>query len=155
MKKFAITLCILGALGVTTGAFAYIQSEDMATVPQIQAEGFSKQMGKVTDVVRYNHSKGTADTYYNLDPYADCDGSDKLKWYSFAKRWFDPAQDDEMFGRHDINFSNKWGWMEGEAPAIVSKKAKESKGEVDDVDIQQVEEEATEATTIDEEIDSL
>ena len=146
MKKIAITLCILGGLGITSGAFAYIQSEDMSTVPQIQAEGYSKEMSKVTDLVRYNHSKATADTYYNLDPYAD---SDKLKWYSFVKRWFDPNQDDEMFGRHNINYSNKWGWIEGDVPYTV-KKVKEAEGEVDDVDIQKVD-----STPIDEEIDSL
>ncbi len=149
MKKFAITLCILGGLGITSGAFAYIQAEDMPTVPQIKAEGYSTEMSKVTDLIRYNHSKATADTYYNLDPYADCDGSDKLKWYSFVKRWFDPNQDDEMFGRHNINFSNKWGVMDGQAP-YMTKKVKEAEGEVDDVDIQQVD-----STPIDDEIDSL
>ncbi len=154
MKKFAITLCILGSLGLTSGAFASFQAEDMATVPSIQSEGFSKEMSKVTDVVRYNHSKGTVDTYYNHDPYADCNGSDKLKWYSFIKRWFDPNQDDEMFGRHNINFSNEWGWMEGDMPAVSTKKVKEAKGEVEDVNVDQViEEEAS--TTLDEEIDSL
>lgn len=154
MKKFAITLCILGSLGLTSGAFASFQAEDMATVPSIQSEGFSKEMSKVTDVVRYNHSKGTVDTYYNLDPYADCNGSDKLKWYSFIKRWFDPNQDDEIFGRHNINFSNEWGWMEGDMPAVSTKKVKEAKGEVEDVNVDQViEEEAS--TTLDEEIDSL
>ena len=120
MKKLAITFCILGVLGAASGAFAYIQAEDMATVPSIKSEGYSKGMTKITDVVRYNHSKGTADTYYSTDPYAGANGSDKLKWYSFIKRWFDPSQDDEMFGRHEINFSNEWGWMEGEAPAIVT-----------------------------------
>lgn len=154
MKKFAITLCILGSLGLTSGAFASFQAEDMATVPSIQSEGFSKEMSKITDVVRYNHSKGTVDTYYNLDPYADCNGSDKLKWYSFIKRWFDPNQDDEIFGRHNINFSNEWGWMEGDMPAVSTKKVKEAKGEVEDVNVDQViEEEAS--TTLDEEIDSL
>ncbi len=154
MKKFAITLCILGSLGLTSGAFAYIQAEDISTVPSIQAEGFSKEMSKVTDVVRYNHSKGTVDTYYNLDPYTDCNGSDKLKWYSFIKRWFDPNQDDEMFGRHNINFSNEWGWMEGDAPAVSTKKVKESKGEVEDVNVDKVIQEES-STTLDEEIDSL
>jgi len=149
MKKFAITLCILGGLSLTSGAFAYIQSEDMSTVPQIKAEGFSTEMSKVTDLVRYNHSKATADTYYDLDPYADCEGSDKLKWYTYVKRWFDPIQDDEMFGRHDINFSNKWGWIDGEPP-YTSKKVKEAEGEVDDVDTEQVN-----STPIDDEIDSL
>ncbi len=152
MKKIAITLCILGGLGLTSGAFAYMHSEDMSTVPQIRAEGFSKEMSKVTDVVRYNHSKGTVDTYYNLDPYSDCDGSDKLKWYTYIKRWFDPAQEDERFGRHEVNFSNKWGGMEGEAPAVVSKKVKEAKGEVDDVDVQQV---VDDTPSLEDEIDSL
>ncbi len=152
MKKLAITLCILGGLGFTSGAFAYIQAEDMSSVPSIKSEGFSTEMTKVTDIVKYNHSKGTVDTYYNHDPYADCEGNNKLKWYTFAKRWFDPNQDDGVFGRHDINFSNQWGWIEGDMPAVASSKAKEADNETDDVDVEQVIEEKA---VIEEEVDSL
>ena len=52
MKKFAITLCILGSLGLTSGAFASFQAEDMATVPSIQSEGFSKEDCVLQHVVR-------------------------------------------------------------------------------------------------------
>ena len=107
-------------------------------------------MSKVTDLVRYNHSKATADTYYNLDPGCIVDGeSDKLKWYHLLKDGLTQNQDDETFGRHNINFSNKWGVMDGQAP-YMTKKVKEAEGEVDDVDIQQVD-----STPIDDEIDSL
>lgn len=107
MKKFAITFCILGALGVASGAFASIESENMATVPFLRADGHTEEMSKIADFVRYKHSNETAIPYYNQDPYAGAD-THGLKWYTAIKRWFDPAQDDQLFGRHEIKFTNAW-----------------------------------------------
>jgi len=106
MKKFAITLCILG---LTSGAFASMQSETMADAPRIRAEGYSLEMTKVTDLVKYQHSNGQAEPYYavNKDPYSGSE-TEAGKWYSVAKRFLDPAQDDNLFGRHEIPFSNSW-----------------------------------------------
>ena len=107
MKKFAITFCILGALGVASAAFASIESENMASVPFLRSDGHSEEMGKIADYVRYKHSNETYIPYYNQDPYANAD-THGLKWYTAIKRWFDPAQDDQLFGRHEIKFTNAW-----------------------------------------------
>jgi len=107
MKKFAITFCILGVLGVTASAFADIQEENMASVPFLRADGHTEQMSRIADYVRYKHSNETAVPYYSQDSYADAD-THALKWYTAIKRWFDPAQDDGLFGRHEINFTNAW-----------------------------------------------
>ena len=111
MKKLAITLCVLGAFGIASGAFAAIQSEDISTVPHLKSEGFSTGMTQVTDTVRYLHSNKTIEPYYKKDPLANAT-DEKSKWYTVVKRWFDPAQDDELFGRHDITFTNSWFEMD-------------------------------------------
>lgn len=107
MKKIAITLCILGGLGIASCAFASIREESMATVPFLRADGHTEEMGKIADYVIYKHSNETAIPYYNQDPYADA-ATHGLKWYTAIKRWFDPMQDDMLFGRHEIKFSNAW-----------------------------------------------
>lgn len=121
MKKFAITLCILGSLGLTSGAFAYIQAEDSATVQSIKAQGFSTGMTHVTDTVRYNHSNGSVDPYYDLDPLSNAT-DEKSKWYTVVKRWLDPAQDDGLFGRHEITFTNNWFEMDSALMPEIKKK---------------------------------
>ncbi len=123
MKKIAITLCILGGLGLTSGAFAYIQAEDTATVQAIKAQGFSSGMTHVTDTVRYNHSNGTIEPYYNMDPLSNAT-DEKSKWYTVVKRWLDPAQDDGLFGRHEITFTNDW--FEMDSPFVAKDKEKET-----------------------------
>lgn len=110
MKKFAITICILGA-GLASGAFASFQSEDVSTVPHLKGEGFSTEMTKVTDLVRYNHSNKTIEPYYDKDVYAGSTDR-REKWYTTVKRWLDPAQDDGLFGRHEINYTNDWWVLE-------------------------------------------
>ena len=107
MKKFAITLCILGGLSVASGAYASIEEENMASVPFLRSDGHSEQMSKIADYVIYKHSNETAIPYYSQDAYADCD-TNKLKWYTAIKGWFDPIQDDQLFGRHEITFTNSW-----------------------------------------------
>lgn len=110
MKKFAITICILGA-GAVSGAFASFQSDESSTVPHLKGEGYSTEMTKVTDLVRYNHSNKTIEPYYDKDVYAGST-DERGKWYTTVKRWLDPAQDDELFGRHEINFTNDWWVLE-------------------------------------------
>ena len=158
MKKFAITFCILGALGVASAAFASIESENMASVPFLRSDGHSEEMGKIADYVRYKHSNETYIPYYNQDPYANAD-THGLKWYTAIKRWFDPAQDDQLFGRHEIKFTN--AWSENTPPLFIdSSKTKEKAVEpvateevVDDVEAEV--QEAVEAEPVDMELDSL
>lgn len=158
MKKFAITFCILGALGVASAAFASIESENMASVPFLRSDGHSEEMGKIADYVRYKHSNETYIPYYNQDPYANAD-THGLKWYTAIKRWFDPAQDDQLFGRHEIKFTN--AWSENTPPLFSdSSKTKEKAVEpvateevVDDVEAEV--QEAVEAESVDMELDSL
>jgi len=158
MKKFAITFCILGALGVASAAFASIESENMASVPFLRSDGHSEEMGKIADYVRYKHSNETYIPYYNQDPYANAD-THGLKWYTAIKRWFDPAQDDQLFGRHEIKFTN--AWSENTPPLLSdSSKTKEKAVEpvateevVDDVEAEV--QEAVEAEPVDMELDSL
>ncbi len=123
MKKFAITLCILGGLSIAPGAFAAIQSEDISTVPHLKSEGYSTGMTHITDTVKYHHSNGTAEPYYNQDPLAGAT-DEKGKWYTVVKRWLDPAQDDGMFGNHDITFTNDW--FEMDSPFQYQKENKET-----------------------------
>ena len=158
MKKFAITLCILGGLGLTSGAFASLESENMATVPFLRADGHTEEMARIADYVRYKHSNETAIPYYNQDPYSNAD-THGLKWYTAIKRWFDPAQDDQLFGRHEIRFTN--AWSENTPPLFTDSKSKDKSVEpvateevVDDVEVEvQVQESVEEA--VDFELDSL
>lgn len=107
MKKIAITLCILGTLGLTSSAFASFQSDESASIPHMRAEGFSESATQVADTVKQIHSFGEAEAYYDLDPVGDST-DERGKWYTVVKTWLDPAQDDKMFGRHEINFTNEW-----------------------------------------------
>lgn len=107
MKKLATALCLMAFLGTAPGAFAYMQAEEMATVPTLKSLGFSESATKITELVRSRAMEPGSETYYDLDPYSGCT-TEKLRWYTAIKRWFDPMQDDELFGRHEISFDNKW-----------------------------------------------
>ncbi len=53
MKKFAITLLHFRRIRESLQVLLLIfKLEDMPTVPQIKAEGYSTEMSKVTDLVR-------------------------------------------------------------------------------------------------------
>ena len=104
MKKFAITLCFFM---ITQGAHAYIKEGNTANVRYLQGSGFSQSTLRIMD----EQQERVRSVYEQYTPYYENEYYGVKHpgwWYQRFKAWFDPMQDDKLFGAHEINFSNKF-----------------------------------------------
>lgn len=103
MKKVLVLFGILSV--VPMAAFAYIEGSTSADVQTLKKQGFSENTLKVVDLVR-STSVGTNETY--VRQYTPKKSNKIGKSYTRLKTYFDPIQEDDMFGEHQIEFSNTW-----------------------------------------------
>ena len=104
MKKLAISLCFI--LAVTGTSMAFYEGEEMHEIDTLRAQGYSESTIQIVDTTtRYNKGKNAQ----NSRIYTRKRGKNPLgRSYTAIKNYFDPLQDDALFGEHQINFTNTW-----------------------------------------------
>lgn len=103
MKKILIMSGLF--LISTASCFAYLNESTSSDVETLRAQGFSENMLRVIDLAN-EKNKGINGNY--VRHFQPKNQSKKLGAYSKVKIYFDPTQDDGLFGEHQINFSNSW-----------------------------------------------
>lgn len=106
MKKL---LVLLGVAVLSSGvSFASIDETKTSDIDILRNQGYSESMLNVVDVAKSfnSYNKGKSRYYRNAMDRGNFFG----KKYSYLKTYFDPVQDDGLFGEHQINFSNSWDW---------------------------------------------
>ena len=105
MKKLSV---LLGAIILSTGvSFAYMDDGQTSNIDVLRSQGYSEAILHVVDTARNHDSNGITPRYYKRSMN---NGKRLGKGYSVLKTYVDPAQDDGLFGEHQINFSNSWDW---------------------------------------------
>lgn len=124
MKKLAITLCLLGL--VSQGAFAYLEEGKSSDIGNLQERGYSQEALKLIDLMNYQNRDMGKDyqMYYERPNFSE---HPQGKWYTVIKRYIDPVQDDNLFGRHEIHFSNTW--FDDAPNNYITRSKKENKNE--------------------------
>jgi|GEM_PF-1485867 len=99
MKK---TVAILGILALSQCAFAYIREGTTSDVNRLQGKGYSQSTLKIIDSekVRQQNEGMYYARYYDDEFYT------KDNPYRRIKLYFDPNQDDGLFGNHENSFTN-------------------------------------------------
>lgn len=103
MKKFLYVLLLIGVINLP--CFAEITTDEAISQTYIQTHGHSKEMSRLIDL--QNSQINCEKTQYR--------GTDPA-WYSdkkvnFIRKVFfyiDPGLDDEKFGSHTIEYTNKY-----------------------------------------------
>ena len=104
MKKLALTLCI--AIAATSASYAYYLENDTHEIDTLRAQGFSESTIQAVDIsTRHNKGKNHRNKYR----YTKKDSNPIGNAYTKIREYFDPVQDDGLFGEHQIIFSNTWG----------------------------------------------
>ncbi len=114
MKKLAILLTMLM---LTSSAMA-VYIEETSTNPELlRKTGHSEATIRVLEDVKVRNSgygNEPYQSYYRDVSYENGYVSKKAfiaDWYSKIKNSIDPAQDDGYFGKHEINFDNRYFFM--------------------------------------------
>ena len=104
MKK---VLAFLGIMTLSTMAsYALMTDVNTSDVDILRKQGYSESALKVVDTVKYN-ARGMNGKYERrFVPVAQ--NSKAGRAYTYLKNYVDPIQDDDLFGRHQINFTNTW-----------------------------------------------
>lgn len=102
MKKAALLLAVLL---ITSASYAYIEEFTTSDNKTLQGTGYSQESLKIIDTARMLKQGQERDyvPYYSRELYSK---NPVRKWYQLAKRWFDPAQDEHVFGVREINYDN-------------------------------------------------
>lgn len=116
MKKLIIFSAML--VFASNASFAAQNSSDMSSIDSLRAQGYSELTLKIFDNVNYMNKHGNYETYY-VDRKEHPIG----KFYTKAKLYTDIAQDDNKFGRHEINYTNSFF---GEETSYTTRKVKRS-----------------------------
>lgn len=102
MKKIAL---LLAMLAVTQASFAYLEEYTTSDNKTLQGTGYSQDTLKIIDAARVFNQGAEKDyvpfygrEYYSKNPIR--------KWYQVAKRYFDPASDERVFGVREIHYEN-------------------------------------------------
>ena len=103
MKKILILsgLFLISA----AGCFAYIDENATSEIDTLRAQGFSESMLRVVDFTNEKNQGINGNYVRRFQPKKQ---SGKMGAYQKVKVYFDPTQDDGLFGEHQINFSNSW-----------------------------------------------
>ena len=101
MKKIMTLLGV--ALFSTSISFGAIEENSTANIEILRSQGYSETALRTVDTVKA-HNQGPTGKYkrHFHDKHSNFIG----KSYTRLKRYVDPAQDDNLFGEHQINFTN-------------------------------------------------
>lgn len=104
MKKiFILSSILLFSAGMN---FAWIAENDTNSIDTLERQGYSESTLKIIDLVNYTNQGKNGD-YVKV--YNKKTSNTKLgRGYEKLKYYFDPQQDDQEFGQHEINFTNNW-----------------------------------------------
>ncbi len=104
MKKAILLIC---AMLTVPAAYAYIQEFTSSDIKTLQGTGYSQEALEIVDTARMLRQATDKDyvPYYSRKIYSD---NPKLKIYQIVKRYFDPAQDEHVFGVREIHYNNGW-----------------------------------------------
>ena len=104
MKKAALIVALLLTMGAS---FAYIEEYTTSDTKTLQGTGYTAETMKIIDTARTLKQGVVKDyvPYYTTQFYSD---KPPLKWYQMVKRYFDPLQDEGVFGIREITYTNGW-----------------------------------------------
>lgn len=103
MKKIILTL---GVFMLAQSCFAYLEEGETASVKNLQNSGYSQATLKAMDRA-VEQAQGSNEQYVRY--YKDYKPKNKAAaFYSRAKIYLDPAQEDDFFGRHENDMNNAW-----------------------------------------------
>lgn len=117
MKKTALLLTLLF---VCPMSFAYIEEYTTSDNASLQGIGYSQEALKIIDTARMR-TQGVEKDYVPFYSRQFYSKNPLVKWYQVAKRYFDPSQDEEIFGMREIYYNNTWfevspSYFEGSTP---------------------------------------
>ncbi len=133
MKKAALLLALLFT---AQASFAYIEEYTTSDIKTLNGTGYSQETMKVVETARILKQGYEKDyvPFYPTEIYSD---NPIVKWYQVAKRYFDPAQDNQIMGVREIKYDNDW--FPGN-PNVLEKKSPNNKYQrLFDKDIQRLE----------------
>jgi hypothetical protein len=99
MKKIMTVLGILSLSATMT--FAALDELETSEITTLRSQGYSESTLRAVDTVKYKN-QGPAGRYKRHFSTAPASK------YQYIKLYFDPIQDDDNFGEHQINFANTW-----------------------------------------------
>lgn len=103
MKKL---LVLLGIITITPCiSYAFINESETSNIDVLRHQGYSESTLEVVDTAKY-YNGGISkknQRYFKTKEHRHLG-----KGYKYLKQYVDPAQDDGIFGEHQINFSNNW-----------------------------------------------
>ncbi|MCD8023970.1 MAG: hypothetical protein LUE64_00355 [Candidatus Gastranaerophilales bacterium] len=104
MKKAVL---LIAALFIMQAGFAYVEEFTTSDIKTLQGKGYSQDILKIVDTSRMLSQEGDKDyvPFYSRKIYSD---KPLIKWYQVAKRYFDPAQDENVFGVRELNYNNSY-----------------------------------------------
>ena len=111
MKK-SVVLFALSIL-ITNISFAAIDEAKTSDIDTLRAQGYSESALRVIDTVKY-HNQGVNGKYQKRFNVAK-----KPSPYHRLKLYVDPTQEDDLFGEHQVNFTNTW---DGEETSYTTQK---------------------------------
>lgn len=101
MKKI---MALFGIMLLSAGiSFAAIEENDTADIDIMRSQGYSENALRVVDAIKANNQGPTG--RYKRHFY-DKKSNFLGRAYTRLKNYVDPAQDDHLFGEHEINFTN-------------------------------------------------
>lgn len=105
MKKIILTLALVVS---AQACFAYIEEGKTADVSRLQNAGYSQATLKIIDREQAASQRVESSDQY-VRYYSDYKPKNKLSafWTKF-RLYFDPAQEDDFFGRHEMDMNNAW-----------------------------------------------
>ena len=104
MKK---VIALFTTMLIATGtSFAAIDENKIGDIDVLRAQGFSESTLRILDTVNYQN-KSMSKKYERRFVKKE-----KPSAYTAVKLYFDPMQDDDNFGEHQINFTNTWNGNE-------------------------------------------
>lgn len=99
MKKI---MSVLGILSLIMGvSFAALDELETSEITTLRSQGYSESTLRAVDTVKFKNQgpAGRYKRYFSTAPQSK---------YRAVKLYVDPIQDDDLFGEHQINFTNAW-----------------------------------------------
>lgn len=104
MKKIALMLSLFV---ISTGiSSAYLYSGELSNVDTLREQGFSESTLQVVNTVSFHNKGKHRDEQRMILPMRSRNPFGRA--YTAVKNYIDPAQDDGLFGEHQIEYTNTW-----------------------------------------------
>lgn len=103
MKKAALLIALLF---ISQATFAYMREYQTSDIKTLQGTGYSQDLMRMVETSRMINQGEEKDyvPFYDRHLYST---NPFRKWYQTAKRYWDPAADDGMFGIREITYQNE------------------------------------------------